>query len=419
MQLLPAIASGIPQLNTIYNMDALAMLKAMPDECVNCVVTSPPYWGLRDYGTATWIGGDTNCSHQTGRGYEDNLRPSVQGLSRPGLNHSFCKLCGAKRVDKQIGLESTLKEFIDTLVGLFREVRRVLKTDGTCWINMGDSYASSVNGRSAADTKATGNDDRTFRDKPFSTVGNGLKPKDLCGQPWRLALALQDDGWWLRQDIIWAKPNPMPESVEDRCTKSHEYIFLMTKCEHYWFDAEAIREPASDWGTRDRTNGKYHNEGTGLRPHTGLKGNRKTFRGGGTYTHSGAFNNSDYKPNTTKGNSPEPVIDRNKRSVWTVPTAQSKESHFATFPIELIKPIILAGCPQDGIVYDPFMGSGTTALVARMLGRSYLGSELNADYIKIASDRLRMPFTSKQVKVKEPTMSDLPLFATTKATEVA
>ncbi len=363
-----------------------------------------------------------------------------------------------------------MKEFIETLVILFREVRRVLRSDGTCWINMGDSYASSVNGRSAADTKATGNDDRTFRDKPFSTVGNGLKPKDLCGQPWRLALALQDDGWWLRQDIIWAKPNPMPESVSDRCTKSHEYIFLMTKSEHYWFDAESIREPAVNGDPNPPRGSK------GVKGQQN-KGNRKTFRGGGTYTNQGAFNNSDCKSNTVKGNTQEPVIDRNKRSVWTVSTAQTKDAHFATFPIELITPMILAGCPAmvcdccgkpyerevetvggttgkswvnhdrdsvygltrhgstqpmkdgtytrvdkgfkptcscgtgttSGVVYDPFMGSGTTALVARSLGRRYIGSELNAEYIKIASDRLRMPMEKRQV-VKESNLEGLPLF---------
>lgn len=347
---------GTPALNVVHNCDALRLLGNMPSQSVNCIVTSPPYWGLRDYG-----------------------------------------------VNGQIGLEPTLKEFIDTLVILFREARRVLRNDGTLWLNMGDAYASSVNGRSAADTKAAGNDDRTFRDKPFSTVGGSIKPKDLLMQPHRLAIALQDDGWWVRSDIIWAKPNPMPESVCDRPTKSHEYIFLLAKSERYFYDAAAIREPAVN-GDPNSPRGSKGVLGQQNR------GNRKEFRGGGTYTHSGSFNNSDYKENTVKGNDPEPVIDRNKRDVWIVPTEPTSDAHFATFPTKLIEPMILAGCPVGGVVLDPFMGSGTTALVARKHGRNYIGSELNPEYVAIARERLRMPFEDRQVAKSEP-LDDLPLFA--------
>jgi len=183
-----------------------------------------------------------------------------------------------------------------------------------------------------------------------------LKPKDLMGIPWRVAFALQDDGWWLRQDIIWHKPNPMPESVTDRCTKSHEYIFLLSKSEQYFYDNEAIKEPVKqDWGTRNQENGKYHNSGTGLTPHTGLTD---------SYTH------------------------RNKRSVWTVATQPYPDAHFAVYPPKLIEPCILAGCPDGGTVFDPFTGSGTTAAVALANGRQFIGTELNPEYVALANKRL-------------------------------
>ena len=190
----------------------------------------------------------------------------------------------------------------------------------------------------------------------FNKHGKGYKPKDLMGIPWRVAFALQADGWWLRQDIIWHKPNPMPESVADRCTKSHEYIFLLTKSERYFYDAEAIKEPVKqDWGTRNRENGKYHNDGTGLTPHSGLTK---------SYTH------------------------RNKRSVWTVTTQPYPEAHFAVYPTKLIEPCILAGCPEGGTVFDPFTGSGTTAFVALTHNRCFVGTELNPEYVKLAEKRL-------------------------------
>jgi len=271
---------------TIRNGDCRNILQELPDESVHCVVTSPPYWGLRDYGVAG-----------------------------------------------QLGMEASLGEYVDVMVDVFREVRRVLRKDGTLWLNLGDSYAAQINGRSAHDTKLKGMDDRTFRDKPFSTIGNGLKPKDLCGIPWRVAFALQADGWWLRQDIIWSKPNPMPESVTDRCTKSHEYLFLLTKSKRYYYDAEAIAEAAN------------YPEGPGnIIP---CKGAGDPFM-------------------DTRGNLYKigPRATRNRRSVWEVTTQPFSEAHFATFPPELPRRCILAGCPPGGVVLDPFMGSGTTARVA-------------------------------------------------------
>ena len=297
-------------MNKILFGDCRETLKTIDTKARMCV-TSPPYYGLRDYGGE----------------------------------------------DKQIGMEQTPEEYIEQLVDVFRSVRDVLTDDGTLWLNIGDTY---YNYRSDGNyPKQTVS--RTKQDLPdFSPVrGNklhNLKSKDLIGIPWMLAFALRADGWWLRQDIIWNKPNPMPESVKDRCTKSHEYIFLLSKSKNYYYDNEAIKEPVKqDWGTRDRTKGKYHNEGTGLQPHSGLT-----------------------KSYTTK----------NKRSVWTVTNKPYKGAHFACFPPDLIEPCILAGSREGDIILDPFMGSGTTAMVAKKHNRNYLGCELHEDYASLQTDRI-------------------------------
>ena len=296
--------------NKILFGDCRETLKTIDTKAQMCV-TSPPYYGLRNYGGE----------------------------------------------DKQIGMEQTPEEYIEQLVDVFRSVRDVLTDDGTLWLNIGDTY---YNYRSDGNyPKQTVS--RTKQDLPdFSPVrGNklhNLKSKDLIGIPWMLAFALRADGWWLRQDIIWNKPNPMPESVKDRCTKSHEYIFLLSKSKNYYYDNEAIKEPVKqDWGTRDRTKGKYHNEGTGLQPHSGLT-----------------------KSYTTK----------NKRSVWTVTNKPYKGAHFACFPPDLIEPCILAGSEENDIVLDPFMGSGTTAMVAKKHNRNYIGCELHEDYASLQTDRI-------------------------------
>ena len=274
-------------------------------------VTSPPYYGLRDYGG------------------EDN----------------------------QIGQEQSPEEFVEELVDVFRKVRDVLTDDGTLWLNIGDSYYNYR--KDGCIPKQTFSESRQDLPKTTPRSSNklvGYKDKDLIGIPWMLAFALRADGWYLRQDIIWHKPNPMPESVKDRCTKSHEYIFLLSKSKYYHYDNEAIKEPVKqDWGTRDRTNGKYHNPGTGLQPHTGL----------------------------TKS-----YTKRNKRSVWSVNKKPYKGAHFATYPPELIRPCILAGSERGDIILDPFLGSGTTAMVAKDLGRSYIGCELNEDYASLQSARI-------------------------------
>ena len=301
--------------------DVRQRLAELPDSSVQCVVTSPPYWGLRDYGH-----------------------------------------------DGQIGLEQTPEEYVAEMVAVFREVHRVLKDDGTLWLNLGDSYASFRDGKAIPDTtrgdslgtlvpkgKAANRMASTF-------TGTAIKHKDLVGIPWRVAFALQADGWWLRQDIIWHKPNPMPESVRDRCTKSHEYLFLLTKSAKYRFDHEAIAEPAANpnsgksWETRKASGEPMRHGLTGAASH-GAGG----FQTGAT---------------------------RNRRSVWTLATKPFKGAHFAVMPEALVEPCILAGSKEGDLILDPFLGSGTVAVVAVKHGRRWVGCELNPAYAEIAKSRI-------------------------------
>ena len=326
-------------------------------------VTSPPYYGLRDYGTAKWEGGNIDCEHagakvnplKVGGFTGERLRKEGGSENEKYLSYKkLCPDCNAVRVDSQIGIEDTPEEYIAAMVEVFSCVRDVLADDGTLWLNIGDSYAGNNSQASNNGRAGFGNP----RERVVNRTGEGLKTKDLIGIPWMLAFALRADGWYLRQDIIWHKPNPMPESVQDRCTKSHEYIFLFSKKQHYHFDHEAIKEegviPAGTMaakGSAERQNQK----GVNARP-------------------------PEYK---------EYDGQRNKRSVWTVTTKPYEGAHFAVFPTDLIEPCILAGAPVGGIVLDPFMGSGTTAQVAENLGRKYLGCELNPDYKKLQDKRLR------------------------------
>lgn len=294
-------------MNRIINSDCLVGLKSLPDSFVDCCVTSPPYFGLRDYGH-----------------------------------------------EGQIGMEETPEAFVQRLVDVFSEVKRALKPDGTLWVNIGDSYNGSGYKEVQINSPMQMSNGGAISQK--GTNVKHLKPKDLIGVPWMLAFALRSSGWYLRQDIIWYKPNPMPESVTDRCTKSHEYIFLLSKSNRYFYDNEAIKVQAiPDASIRDRDNTKL-NSVPGRSKMAGLKVN-------------------DYE-------------SANKRSVWTVSTKPFSEAHFATFPEDLIVDCIKAGCPFDGLVLDPFMGAGTTALVARKLNRNFIGFELNPEYIKIAEKRL-------------------------------
>ena len=351
---------------TIYCGDSLDVLKSMADESVDCCITSPPYWGLRDYGTATWIGGDAECDHKVGR-FEYSVS-KMQAGNKGSAGHQardICPKCGAIRKDKQLGLEKTPEEYVSNMVQLFREVRRVLKNDGVLWLNLGDSYNGS--GGAGGDYNAGGI--KEGQPKYNGRNIGSLKPKDLVGIPWRVAFALQADGWWLRQDIIWHKPNPMPESVRDRCTKSHEYIFLLTKSARYYFDSEAIKEPANYDGRKD----------------TVMKGSAKYQNGyfpTDVNTQSIALKGHERWKENADG-----VKVRNKRSVWTVTTKPYKEAHFATYPPDLILPCVKAAKP-DAVILDPFFGSGTTGLVAVQNGRRYIGIDLNPEYCAIAAKRI-------------------------------
>lgn len=278
-------------------------------------------------------------------------------------------------VRAEIGLEDTPQAFVARLAEVFREVRRVLRDDGTLWLNLGDSYGSAggdiFTGFNAR-YDGTGLDGgkqaaiaENAKKARSATRETGLRPKNLLGIPWRVAFALQEDGWYLRQEIIWSKPNPMPESVRDRCTKAHEQIFLLSKSPRYYFDSEAIKEPVRS-----------------------TKGNGRSFRGGGSYTGGNSFNNHQEKQRETRGNVPNETGLRNRRSVWTVSTKPFKGAHFATFPPDLIEPCILAGCPVGGTVLDPFGGSGTTAGVALKHGRDAVICELNPEYAAMIPARI-------------------------------
>ncbi|MVA91593.1 site-specific DNA-methyltransferase [Agrobacterium vitis] len=395
---------------TLYPGDCLEVLRTITSDSIDCVVTSPPYWGLRDYG-----------------------------------------------VEGQIGLEPTLAEHLAVMVGVFDEVRRVLKPTGTCWINYGDCYAAAPNGRSAADTKTAGNDDRTFRDKPFSTVGGGIKAKDLCMIPNRLAIALQDAGWWVRSEIIWGKTNPMPDSSGAyRPSTAHEKIFMLTKTAtgDVWrardtgeisffpdmsercglitkpnelgvrwvrigsfYDAETVRiSPKTErqakvkmpdgWDTGTGGHSSHHRSGR----EAGKTIDTAPKQRGHSRDHHGFSNRwDDMSKEEQQANGrylrnyePAPL------SVWEMATKPFSEAHFATFPTELAERCILAGCPKGGLVLDPFGGAGTTALVALRHGRNAALIELNAEYAEIAKSRIEAEWRVQR-KRKDP-VGVLPLF---------
>jgi DNA modification methylase len=330
----------------IVQGDARVVLPNIRDQSVHCCVTSPPYFGLRDYGVAG-----------------------------------------------QMGLEQTPDAYVGELVSVFREVRRVLRDDGTLWLNLGDSYAGSWGAQSreryvaSSDPSWHGSQIKNHP-KRASNTGTirqpGLKPKDIIGIPWRVAFALQADGWYLRQDIIWHKPNPMPESVTDRCTKAHEYIFLLTKSRRYFYDREAIAEPIST-DPKENYPARAKVTGRGKQGADDARGADRD-KSGGFPPHMVGANGPD-RPSKGVPNGAGGLM-RNKRSVWTVSPKPFKEAHFATFPPALIEPCILAGCPEGGIVLDPFGGAGTTGLIAKQHDRDALLIELNPDYVKMAQRRL-------------------------------
>lgn len=559
--------------------DCIEQMRTLPDESVHCCITSPPYFGLRDYGTGTWEGGDINCVHICGGQVQDNKAPgAIQAGVRPGCNASVCKKCGAVRIDKQIGLESTPDEYVQKMVEVFREVRRVLRDDATLWLNLGDSYAAhgartNNNGEGQSTMGWPGQRQETLNKAAkikLPPIDHGLKPKDLIGIPWRVAFALQqpynvpccvkseidrawlaamfdgdgsigirrfssyrkekqqiyqdgfvaytsvtnsdvelldrciditgignrrikwggqageidkrgvitrrdsygwrqdgnnaieiiraiypyliakrkqatiaytldclnknsrsergngpvpkesqekrallydlikkcnqrqpvdlpswieepkqktEPGWYLRQDIIWAKPNPLQESVKDRCTKAHEYVFLLSKSARYYYDAEAIKEGnAGKLPYGDKLNFKMNEPGG-----QGKHGKTSLFSGGTKEEYIEKYY----------------LNGRNKRSVWTIATTPFKGAHFATFPPKLIEPMVLAGCPKGGTILDPFGGSGTTAYVANGYGRKAILCELNPEYEPLIRERLGMPY---EVKQEEPQHEQMELF---------
>lgn len=359
------------EVNKIFQGNSRKVLKTLPDNSVDCCITSPPYYGLRDYGTGA-----------------------------------------------QIGLEESPHDYITKLTEVFSEVRRILKPQGTLWLNLGDSYSGA--GYHSSQHKNPGKNvwvNKEDAGSRFKKPTEEFKAKDLIGIPWMAAFALRANGWYLRQDIIWHKPNPMPESVTDRCTKAHEYIFLLSKSNKYYFDYESIQEIATGFDERKDTmmkgSSKYKNAVVpGQEEQTMASRGHERWKFKGTVTfgnrndelnglYSGKKYNPKFKnlqedgqrPNTIHikrlgGERDEVYPIRNKRSVWTVNTKPYAESHFATFPERLIVDCIKAGCPENGIVLDPFMGAGTTALVARKLSRNYIGIELNEEYVKMANKRL-------------------------------
>lgn len=373
---------------TLLNADARHI--PLADRTVQCVVTSPPYWGLRDYGTARWEGGEPACDHRMKNPAVDQ-RTSTLGPNRSGLDISnaayqhgkafrdICGKCGATRIDRQIGLEQTPDAYVAELVAVFREVRRVLRDDGVLWLNLGDSYAATTKGSGGMKSKQPTNAG-SFYDARFDLPACGIKPKDLVGIPWRVAFALQADGWYLRSDVIWHKPNPMPESVTDRPTKSHEYVFLLTKSERYYYDAKAISERAAslDEDGNHIWTGRPPSQ-MGKPQHHELREADPSKRGLGLGEVKGApgLRSCGY----SEGGK------RNARTVWTIATQPYSGAHFATFPEALVERCVLAGSKAGDCVFDPFGGSGTTARVALRLGRKAVVTELNPAYLALAEER--------------------------------
>lgn len=346
-------------INSVQNVDALTLLKGLPDNCVHVCITSPPYFGLRDYGN-----------------------------------------------EGQIGQESTPDAYVAALVEIFREVRRVLRQDGTCWLNLGDTYSNAGHwgGSSGYDTKQktnVGSIRRTAR----NARDIGAKEKELLMIPARVALALQKEGWYLRAEIVWDKGNPMPESVKDRPTRAHEFVYLLTKCAHYYYDAEAIKTPVKPQSVKRQGRAvsavhKNVNGAPGQTPHSMFRA-RKNSKQDGVGSRRYTDFNERYDGQST------PMA--NARSVWRIHPKGFKGAHYATFPVELVERCILAGCPKGGVVLDMFFGAGTTGLVAQRLGCQWLGSDINSEYVAIARARIAGRFEEYQAR-KDGQPFNLPLF---------
>jgi DNA modification methylase len=361
--------------------DAAAELAALEPATINCIVTSPPYYGLRDYGTGRWVGGSEQCDHLAPPRGGQGEASAKQVTSKGNQAYQYprvCGKCGAQREDEQLGQEESPAAFVEALCRVFDAARIPLRRDGCLWVNLGDSYAqghggSSTEGGGATMRKAVKQENTprervdvdvsswSTRDVSLRHVVPGLKPKDMIGVPWRFALAMQDRGWWLRRDVIWAKPNPMPESCEDRPTTAHEYVFLFTQQPRYAYYKEHFLEPATPDGRKQTT----------------IASN-----GAGVTTHENYANR--------QGGERWPGGDsRNARSVWVIPTQPYHGAHFATFPEELARRCILLGSKPGDTVCDPFVGSGTTCLVARNHERRSVGIDLDEHALTLAADRTK------------------------------
>ena len=382
----------------IYHGNVVDVLAELPEQSVDCCITSPPYWGLRDYGLPAMVwGGDPDCEHCF---YFPSEKGNVIALNQPAKG--FCVKCGAWLGCH--GLEPTVALWVKHEVEIFRQVRRVLKDDGTVWLNLGDAYASRGGAGWQGKHGARSNRTHTQRNLLGNTTSENIKQKDLIGLPWRVAFALQADGWYLRSDIVWEKPNCMPESVKDRPTKSHEYIFLLSKSDRYYYDYKSIMEPASpDTHARYARGRSDHHKNTDGGP--GNQTIAKTFKHmldkvpsgwdtsngdhrnlTGRYRHGvnpkAAQSTPGSRQNASFSTAVKDIVKyRNKRTVWKVPTRGFKGAHFATFPPALIEPCVLAGCPIGGTVLDPFFGAGTTGIVSHENGRRFIGIELGKHYL--------------------------------------
>lgn len=374
---------------TLYTGDATAVLATLPDATAQCVVTSPPYWGLRDYGTAGWVGGDPECHHQPGGGRGGNIaqtkHPNVAypgAAAHRGGDPRTCRRCGALREDHQHGLEPTPGDYVDRLRGVFAELRRVLVDTGTVWLNLGDCYSTAPPHKARSTTAPQ---------YPSAAGSPGLVPrKNLMGMPWRVAFALQRDGWILRNAVVWHKPNAMPESVRDRLSNRYEMLFLLVKQQRYHFDLDPIRTPLRrpevlDEGVVIGGSNKGRHAGVGATARR---------RGGTVY---GKYADTTPFPGSLPGQAMRPTGMRhstghpkgkNPGDVWTMPTRPLRDAHFAAFPIDIPLRCIASGCPDGGVVLDPFSGACTTGLAAEQLGRSFVGIDLNPEFHEIGLRRL-------------------------------
>ena len=361
--------------------NAIEVLKTLPEKSIQTCITSPPYYGLRDYGTGKWVGGDENCPHYRTSKFSENTQTGHLAMGEQGeaigdaIYKTVCPLCGAIRIDEQIGLEETPEQYVERLVEVFREVKRVLKDDGTLWLNLGDTYNGNKQGNTEYIKRKELSDSQNFMKRIYS----GAKQKDLIGIPWMVAFALRADGWYLRNDIIWEKPNPMPAPVRDRCVCSHEYIFLLSKKSHYLFNWESIATPTSDISLK---RAEYGWHGRGLDD---------------TGSYSGM---PQMEAGELKGRMVHEVA--RKRDVWRVGVNTYKGAHFATYPIELITPCVLARSNVGDTILDPFNGSGTTGIASLVNDRKYIGIDLNQKYIDLAHKRINEElYGVKSIEEKE------------------